>query len=342
MCIVSHLRYDGGMDDATRTRISKMAPLLDEGQRKIYLALESESLGRGGDCIGGRGRRAHLVCLHVLDEGGLMLRYRLLALDMDGTLLNSQKKVSPRTASALAELAAAGVPIAFCTGRNVAELTPYLDGLQFIRYGILVSGALVRDLATGNVIACWAHQTSAALEVVEAGRIEDAMVHVLAVNESFISRRDMTRLEDVRMGVYRPLYQSCARHVDDIADAVRASAGEVLKVNLYHLSQGSRARSRARLEGRGMTLSDAETTSLECSPAGVSKARGLQALCEHVGCTLEEVVMVGDAENDLEALRVVGMPVAMGNAVPEVVRVAKLQVADCDHDGVAEVAERLF
>ena len=271
-----------------------------------------------------------------------MSRYKVLALDMDGTLLNSQKKVSSRTAETLAKLAAAGVPIAFCTGRNVAELTPYLGDLPFIRYGVLVSGALVRDLMAGEIVACWAHQTSTALEVVEAGLLENAMVHVLAVSESFVTHRDLARLEDVHMAMYRPLYENHARHVESIADVVQANEGEVLKVNLYHLSPESRARSRARLQDHAMTLSDAETTSLECSPLGVSKARGLAALCERVGCSLDEVVMVGDAENDLEALRVVGMPVAMGNAVPEVARAAKLQVADCDHDGVAEAAERLF
>lgn len=271
-----------------------------------------------------------------------MTRYRLLALDMDGTLLNSHKKVSPKTATALAELAERGVPIAFCTGRNIAELEPYLGDLTFVRYGVLVSGALVRDLVTGEIVASWPHDTPTALDIVETGFLEDAMVHVLAVNESFVSQRDLSRLEDVHMGVYRPLYEEHAKHVSDIRDAINACDGEVLKVNLYHLSPESRERSRARLADHAITLSDAETTSLECSPLGVSKARGLLALCERIGCTLDDVVMVGDAENDLEALQAVGMPVAMGNAVPEVARTAKLQVADCDHDGVAEVVRRLF
>ncbi|MBR3157579.1 MAG: Cof-type HAD-IIB family hydrolase [Atopobiaceae bacterium] len=271
-----------------------------------------------------------------------MAPYKLLALDMDGTLLNSQKEVSPRTAEAIAQLAARDIPIAFCTGRNVAELGPYLDALTFVRYGVLVSGALVRDFSTGDIVASYPHDTQTVLKVVEAGQIEDAMVHILAVEESLITIRDMGRLDDVHMDVYRPLYESCARHVDDIREAVLAHEGEMLKVNLYHLSPESRARSRARLQDLPLTLADAETTSLECSPLGVSKARGLAALCAHVGCTLDEVVMVGDAENDLEVLRAVGMPVAMGNAVPEVKRVARLQVADCDHDGIAEAVNRLF
>lgn len=271
-----------------------------------------------------------------------MATYKLLALDMDGTLLNSHKRVTPRTAQALSELAARGVPIAFCTGRNVAELRPYLDELSFIRYGVLVSGALVRDFASNEAIVSYPHDLNVALKLIEMGEREDAMVHVLTTGDSFIAKRDMGRLEDVGMGVYRPLYETCAVHVDDLADAVKAYEGEVLKVNLYHLSTESRERSRRRLEGMRITVSTAETTSLECSPLGISKARGLAALCEHVGCTLEDVVMVGDADNDLEVLRSVGMPVAMGNAVPEVVRVAKLQVADCDHDGIAEVVERLF
>ena len=57
---------------------------------------------------------------------------------------------------------------------------------------------------------------------------------------------------------------------------------------------------------------------------------------------MEEVVAVGDAPNDLEALQAVGMPVAMGNATPEVLAVARMTVADNDHDGIVEVVEHLF
>lgn len=268
--------------------------------------------------------------------------YKLLALDMDGTLLNSQKRISPRTARVLTDLCARGTNIALCTGRNVAELGPYMQELGFARYGVLVSGALVRDLRSGEILSVKALTTEQALRVIEVGRSQDAMTHVLAVSDSYVTHRDLARLEDVQMGIYRPLYEQWASHVDDVRPCVREHPGEVLKVNLYHQTPALRDKSRRQLQDCGLALADSETTSLECTAPSISKSFGLATLCKHLGCTMDEVVMVGDAENDREALESVGMPVAMGNATPAIARIAKLVVADNDHDGVAEAAEALF
>ena len=267
--------------------------------------------------------------------------FKLLALDMDGTLLTSAKQVSPRTAQALKQLAQEGVHLCFCTGRNRAELGPYMDELSFIRYGVLVSGSLVRDMFTGKIISSNMLSANQALTIAQVGRLEDAMVHVLCVDETLIAKRDMARLAEVKMEIYRPLYETSARHVDAIEEAL-ATHDDILKVNLYHKSAESRARSRERLSEQPLMLADAETTSLECTARGISKAKGLRKLCDFLGISIDEAVMIGDAENDLDALRAVGMPVAMGNAVPEVARVAKLHVADCDHDGIVEAIQRLF
>ncbi len=267
---------------------------------------------------------------------------RLLALDMDGTLLNSRKQVSPRTAEALERLTAAGVPLCFCTGRNVGELGPYIEALSFIQYGVLVSGAVVRDLFTGEIISIRPLELQSALEVAKTGKIEDAMVHVLCVEESFLTYRDLARLEEVHMDIYRPLYENWTSHVQDIESVLYEHQDDMLKVNLYHATVDARDRSRARLSGKGLMLADAEQTSVECTASGISKAEGLAVLCRHLGCTLNEAAMIGDAGNDLEALSAVGFPVAMGNAEKEVKDLAQLVVADCDHDGIVEAIDRLF
>lgn len=271
-----------------------------------------------------------------------MTTYKLLALDMDGTLLDSHKRIDPITERALMNLAARGVAITLCTGRNIAELGPYRDHLGFASYGVLVSGACVRKLDTHEILHVQALTTEQALQVVEVGQAADAMIHILAVDDSFVRNRDLTRLDEVQMSIYRPLYEQWARTVDDVRPCVLEHPGEVLKVNLYHTSPELCRQSRQKLEGSGLELAYAETTSLECSPAHVSKSSGLQTLCAHLGCTMDEVVMVGDAENDREALESVGMSVAMGNATPQIRQLAKLVVADNDHHGIVEVIEKLF
>ena len=269
--------------------------------------------------------------------------YKLLALDMDGTMLSSSKHILPRTLQAIKAAAKGGAAIALCTGRAVnelAEFRPQLAGA--VRYASLLSGGHVYDLSCNTTIAAEPLDANTVQAIIAQGRREDAMVHVLTTATTAAAKRDVARMGEVGMGIYQPMFRKLCTIVDDIGQFVDAPAGEICKINLYHTSGASRERSRERLGSLGAQLTYAEETSLEITPAGVTKAMGLERLCAHVGCSLAECVAVGDAPNDLDALRVAGLAVAMGNATPEVKRAADLVVADNDHDGVAEVIERFF
>ena len=143
------------------------------------------------------------------------------------------------------------------------------------------------------------------------------------------------------MGIYVPMFSSCCVFTDDLAAYAQAHGGEIIKVNIYHEDPAARDCSRRALSHLPLQLTDAETTSLESTAQGVTKARGLETLCTHLGISLADCVMVGDSSNDLEVLRVVGRPVAMGNATPEVLALAGDVVASNDDDGVAEVVRRI-
>lgn len=270
------------------------------------------------------------------------MTYRLLALDMDGTLLTSDKRVSARTRDALKRLAAEGVPIAFSTGRNTLELGAYRDELSFIRYASLMSGAAVFDFVEGVAISQRPIDTPLAYELVQRATQEDPMIHVMTLSESVARQADIDRMPHLGMAIYQGMFQSICTRMEDPAQWVLAHAGEVMKLNLYHHSEESRARTRERIADLPLTIADSEETALECSALGMSKAQGLRDLCAYLGITMDEVVAVGDAPNDLDALHAVGMPVAMGNATPEVRAVARITVADNDHDGIVDVVEQLF
>ena len=170
------------------------------------------------------------------------------------------------------------------------------------------------------------------------------MVHVLTTTQSVAASDALPHMVDFHMGIYQGMFDRICTPVDDMPAFARANEGAVCKVNLYHRSVESRERTRARLEEAGLAvqLAYAEETSLEVSPAGVSKAEGLSRLCDYLGITLAEAVAVGDAPNDTQALQVAGLPVAMGNATPDIKALAKMVVADNDHDGIAEVVAEVF
>lgn len=271
-----------------------------------------------------------------------MAGYKLLALDMDGTLLDSRKQVLPGTRDAITQLAARGVAVAYCTGRNPTELSPYTAELPAIRYGVCISGGLVYDFTQEQAIFARPYETELALRVIEAARHEDVMVHMLCTDSSVARERDIERMEHYHMTVYQTMFERLCTRVDDPAAYVRGHEHQVFKINLYHRDVEARSRTRARLEGLPLQLAYAETTSLECSPAGVNKAEGLERLCTHLGIGLDEAVAVGDAQNDTQALEAAGLAVAMGNATPDIKALADVVVADNDHDGIAEAIDRLF
>ena len=274
------------------------------------------------------------------------MSYGLLALDMDGTLLTSEKRISPRTREALRRLAESGTPVALCTGRCVRELMDYPSQLPFVRYGVLSSGATVYDFCDRRPLQVHALEPETVLTALRLLEDVPSMVHIMSVTTSVARGDDMRDMGRFGMGIYQSMFEQVCTPVDDIAAWVETHPHEVLKFNFYHQSKADCVHARKVLEQAKLPLelAFAEETSLECSAAGISKATGMRELASFLGLEsgLEQVVAIGDSDNDLAVLEAVGMPVAMGNARESVKRCARLVVADNDHDGIAEAVSRLF
>ena len=268
--------------------------------------------------------------------------YQLLSLDMDGTLLNSAKQIPPETTAAIQELMKRGVEVVVGTGRGLAELADYRDAFKGMHYGLLVSGGLIYDFQQEKPLTLHALSLEQCQRLLEAAAEEDAMVHILTVQDSVAREQDIFHMEDFSMEVYQDMYERICDRQEDLARYVQEHADEILKINLYHRSTASRERSRQRLEGLGMNLVLAEKTGLEASPAGITKASGLKELCKLLNIPLAATVAVGDAPNDLEILQAAGLSAAMGNADDSIKEICDVIVSDNDHNGVLEVIKRYF
>ena len=169
-----------------------------------------------------------------------------------------------------------------------------------------------------------------------------AMPYLLTEDASVAQAEDMRDVSRFQMGMYQSLYDRVATIVPDMETYVREHPGKSLKLCIFHRDSGTREQTRREIEHLGMELADAETTSLEISPRGVTKALGLQILCRYLGIPIEESVAVGDADNDIDVLKAAGLSVAMGNANKTVKDLCDVIVADNDRDGVVEVIDRFF
>ena len=110
------------------------------------------------------------------------MSYKLLAIDMDGTVLNSQKKISSRTATALKELSERGVYVVVGTGRGLEELSDYREDFKFMHYGILISGGMIYDFFKEESIKIHAVDEKTILQLIDFGLEEHAMVHLHSLN----------------------------------------------------------------------------------------------------------------------------------------------------------------
>ena len=268
-----------------------------------------------------------------------MSKYKLIAFDMDGTLLNSRKEISESTMDAVNRAFDAGKEVILSTGRCVAELREYFKMMPGLRYVVCSSGAILYDVKEEKILYSNSLSVELVKKILKASRKEDLMVHLLAI-ESIVQKKDIPQMEHFGMGVYRPMYEKVTTQVDDIYSYYDENPFEVPKLNLYHATEEGRERTRERLAGLNLVLADAERTSLECSATGVTKGTGLLRLCEHLGIKVDETIAVGDADNDLNILETAGLAVAVGNANEHVKAVADVVVNDCDHDGCAEAIDK--
>ncbi|MBR1647539.1 MAG: HAD family phosphatase [Selenomonadaceae bacterium] len=270
------------------------------------------------------------------------MKYKLLALDMDGTLLNSQKKISPRTANAIDELSKRGIYVVTSTGRNLAEILDYREVLRAMHFGILISGGMVFDFKKDTPVKVHGVDEEKILQVIDFGLAERAMIHLHTVRHSIAREDDIQHMDAFDMGIYQDMFNRICVRCDDFKKFVREHPGEVIKVNLYHRDRISRDRNLARMEPLNLSISFAEANNLEASPANITKGSGLVELSEFLGLDISETVAIGDAHNDTEILQTAGLGIAMGNASDEIKKLADFVTLDNDSDGVAAAIEKFF
>ena len=262
--------------------------------------------------------------------------YRLIALDLDGTLLNSRKEVPEEAVLAVRKACAAGKTVVFDTGRAVSELDEQIALLPEVRYAVFASGAGLYDIREKKAFGLRPVPEEQVERILALARTKDLMPQFVTADRDIIQASHMEHLDHFHMEVYRPMYEKAMTLVPDIFAFAENCSEPFLKINLYHADPAGRIRSRAQLETPELELVYSEVSSLECSAAGVNKGSGLGRLCGLLDIPLSACIAAGDAENDIPMLKAAGLGVAMGNAPAHVKNAADRIVADLDHGGCAQ------
>ncbi|MFJ2783571.1 MULTISPECIES: HAD family hydrolase [unclassified Streptomyces] len=264
---------------------------------------------------------------------------RLIATDLDGTLLRDDKTVSARTVAALAAAERAGIEVFFVTGRPARWMDVVSEHVHGHGLAICANGAAVVDLRSGGTfLEVRPLERPVALDVVRALR-EAAPGISFAVEQT--------------TGIhYEPLYPpffldpgaTIATAENLLFEEAPGAAAPVLKLLAKHpeLDPDEFLAVARKAAGHLAAFTRSSPTALiEISGPGVSKASTLARCCAERGITSEEVVAFGDMPNDIEMLSWAGRSYAMGNAHPDVIAAATDRTSANDEDGVAAVIEQL-
>ena len=270
---------------------------------------------------------------------------RLIALDLDGTLLDSSKRLSERNRNALAAAAGRGIHVVPTTGRFFGAMPEAVRALPFVRYAITVNGAQVYDRAADTALARVEIPLATALAVMEFLDGVDCIYDCYQDNWGWMTGALQRRAADYAPDEhYLAMIRDLRRPVPELKAHLAAKGADVQKVMLFvrdrALLPGLRDALRARFPG--LALSSSTANNIEINHARAHKGEALRLLCDRLGFGLGGAMAFGDGLNDLTMVRDAGLGVAMANACPEVRDAARIVTASNDDDGVAIAIERLL
>ena len=269
---------------------------------------------------------------------------RLIALDLDGTLLTTEKHLTERTLNVLAQAAAEGIHIVPATGRSVTGLAPEVRDLPFIQYAITVNGAAVWDIKNKKLIS------QSAFSKKRAEELWDFLEEYHTMMDACID--GVSRIEPdyyQRAGEYMPdepktrMIHSTRVPTENLRSWITDSRNTVEKFNLFF----NREREEDRIKARealnqfpDLAVTSSLGNNLEINLKDATKGNGLASLAAYLELEKEEVMACGDGENDMSMLVQAGIGVAMENASALVKAAADVVTLTNDQDGVAYAIEK--
>ena len=262
---------------------------------------------------------------------------RMIAADLDGTLLGPDKQYSPYTLQVLQMADGRGIRIVPATGRPRCALPAGTQDLPFFRYAITSNGSSIFDLQSGRrLYACDldADKTRRILEILcDAG----VSCEVFSEGNAYADRRRWENPLSAPEGSWHRRYvQSTRRPADDMPSLIRRLAGSIEGFNIIVPDpQQRRSMHKALSAIGGLYITASSSFNLEVADSRVSKAAACAYLAGRFGLAQSQTAAFGDSLNDLEMLRFAGLGVAMGNADPELIRQADDTAPDCSRDGAA-------
>ena len=259
--------------------------------------------------------------------------YKFIAVDMDGTLLNSKGEIDPLTKKAILAAKKRGVLVTISTGRPIQGVRKYIQELEITAPVITYNGAVIVDPKKDQILYQKGLSKEDARQVIEEGLSRKVSLILWAKNALYVNRID----ENVKK--YQQLSGNTPIIVENYDKIIELGITKILWIDEADTIKKYREALATTIR-KSVHYCTSKTTFLEFFDAGVSKADALEYIRKEYRMSRQEMIAIGDGYNDLSMIEYAGLGVAMGNAESGVKRRADFVTKSNDENGIAHVINR--
>lgn len=265
---------------------------------------------------------------------------RLIALDLDGTALSPEGTITSFTYKAIRRALEQGIQVVICTGRNLPELQPIYDALPEVRYYAGANGGILWDRQTVGFL--YENPLSFALQQKILHRTQgiDSMLELFTKEHIYCSLDSLKHLSRYVPSFLFPIIGRTRTPVEDIRAFILGRQKNALKINQFFPSEQERQKAAAGLADLELDCTSSIGCNLECNTLCANKGDALEHLAEYLHIPRQQVMAIGDGNNDLSMLRYAGFSVAMENGLEEVKKESQAITCSNREDGAAQAIVR--
>ncbi len=270
-----------------------------------------------------------------------MEKIKLIALDLDGTLLmNDHATVSEENVDALQQAAERGIEIVISSGRTHQVLKDILEQVPSVNYAVIANGASAVNVKSEKVMFYDGIPFEIWKPIYDELISENAAFEVYFKGKSYIeSERMSSFVSNVAPDEFA---LELRQYITPVVDLPKFLDGQMIeKIHVLSVPDGKYEQVYKRFSARKeLMITNSMPGNFEINLSTTNKATGLETLCSVLGIDRENVMAIGDADNDIEMLRWAGVPVAMDNALPQVKKIAKYITLSNEKHGVAAAVKK--
>lgn len=267
------------------------------------------------------------------------MKYKVLVLDIDGTLTNTKKEITYRTKSAITRIMEQGVTVVLASGRPISGIEPIARELELDKYNgyiLAFNGARIIECSNKKIIHDQTLSRDMILKLYDLSKLYN--VSILSYDKDSI----VTEMpNDEYVNIEARINKMPIKEVENFKEYVDYPVNKCLMVGEGEYLAKVEEEVREKVKGE-ISVYRSEPYFLECVPLNIDKAASLEKLLEYIHCTKDEMIACGDGYNDISMIKYAGLGVAMENAREEVKEVADILTLSNDEDGVAHIIDKFF